>query len=117
MLDLSEINSAIEELENTITTYDTCIKLSALYNVKNHMLTDTVEQELDDILPQYKKYCNIKRKYQLNELSKDNIIYAMENVCKEIEEFIQVLYSNTDTNEERNLIKKMIEKLKITCNQ
>ena len=37
MLDIEEINNTISMLENSDTTFDTCLKLSALYNVREHL--------------------------------------------------------------------------------
>lgn len=71
------------------------------------MLTD-VEIELDDILPQYKKYVAAKKRYQLGEISDEYVMIALKGVCKEIEEFIQALYSNTDMAKERRQLKEMV---------
>lgn len=117
MLNLEEINEAIYQLENGSTTYDTCSKLASLYIVKDKLINplpsmvDRVETELNDILPQYKMYCTVKRKYQLNELTEKAVYLAMQDVCTEIKEFIQTLYSGTDTQEERNMIKELIYNL------
>lgn len=76
------------------------------YFIENCNFTD---YELDDILPQYRKYCEVKREYQLGNTSKDNVIVAMNNVCKEITEFINSLYSHTDMQEERELLDNMLK--------
>lgn len=115
MLSIEEINNTIEELENGNTTFDACIKLSALYNVRdrltNKLPANETEQELSEILPQYKMYCEVKRKYQLNELTSDAVLLSMEDVCREIKEFIQTLYSSTDMEEEREQINNMLSYL------
>lgn len=54
----------------------------------------------------------MKREYQLGNTSKDNVIVSMNNVCKEIKEFISLLYSSTDMQEERDLLHNMIETIK-----
>lgn len=107
-MNLREITDTIEELENGNTTYDNCIKLSALYTVRDNLKSDT-EKELNDILPQFRMYVAVKRKYQLKELSKDDLIFAMKSMCRDIEEFIDTLYNNTELPEERELIKVMLE--------
>lgn len=104
MLDIEQVSDTIKELEQSDTTFDNCIKLASLYIVRNNYPTDDVSTELDDILPQYKRYCTIKRNYQLGNLSKDAVISAMDKVCKEITEFINSLYSHTDMQEERDLL-------------
>lgn len=118
MLDLEEVENTIHELENADTTFDTCIKLSSLYIVREYLnkpvsgvidgLSSAVEEELSDILPSYKKYCRVKRAYQLHETDKEHILVEMQKVCQEIQEFIQALYSHTDTSEERTYIKNVL---------
>ena len=114
MLSITEINNTITELENGDTTFANCQRLASLYIVRdkfpiNHV--NAVEHELSDILPQYKNYCAVKRKYQLNELTVDAVINSISGVCKEIQEFIETLYGSTDTQEERERIKQMIQSL------
>ena len=115
MLNMDEINNTIEELENGNTTYDACIKLSALYNVRDRLMNketvDETEEELEDILPQYRLYCEVKRKYQLNELTEDAVVLAIKDVCTEVTEFIHTLYSSTDMQQERDTIKAMLNSL------
>lgn len=116
MLDVDEIENTIKDLENGDTTFDTCIKLASLYIVldkykQSERAEDEVELELNDILPQYKKYCEIKRAYQLKITSKDAVLDSMRIVCTEIKEFIENLYSHTDTQEERELITELIMQL------
>ena len=113
MLNITEINNTIIELENGDTTFANCQKLASLYIVRdklsNHV--NAVEHELSDILPQYKNYCAVKRKYQLSELTVDAVINSIGGVCKEIQEFIETLYGSTDTQEERERIQQMIQNL------
>ena len=109
-MDMQEIKDTIEELENGPTTYDNCIKLSALYSVRDNMNSDT-EKELEDILPQFRMYTAVKTKYQLKELSKEDLIFAMDSMCRDIKEFIETLYNNTELTEERDTIADMLETL------
>lgn len=113
MLNLDEINNTIAELENGNTTFDTCSKLASLYVVRDKLMTGEtkVEKELNDILPQYKAYCEVKKKYQQYELPEIAIQAAMKDVCIEIKEFIYTLYSGTDTVEERKQLKEMLKDL------
>ena len=106
-MDMKEIESTIEELENGPTTYDSCIKLSALYSVRDNMKSDT-RKELDDILPLFKMYVAVKTKYQLGELPATSLIMGMRDLCKEIHEFIDRLYNNTELSEEREAVKQML---------
>lgn len=115
MLNINEVNNTITELENGDTTFASCQKLASLYiirdNFKHAETKNEVEHELADILPQYKEYCNIKRRYQLKELTESAVITAMQGVCKEITEFIQMLYGSTDMPEERTMIHNMLVQL------
>ena len=126
MLSLEEINNTIEDLENGSTTFDACAKLASLYIVRDNLLhkqtetgeqkeesqlEDHVESELNDILPQYKTYCEVKRRYQLNEVTEKAVYTSMQDVCREIHEFISILYSSTDTTKEREMIKNLIDQL------
>ena len=109
-MDMKEISDTIEELENGTTTFDNCIKLSALYNVRNNLKSDT-EKELNDILPQFRMYVAVKKKYQLGELHQEDLEFAMRSMCRDIEEFIETLYNNTELEEERETIRDMIVRL------
>ena len=109
-MNIQEIENTIEELENGSTTYDNCIKLSALYNVRDNIKSDT-EKELNDILPQFRMYVAVKRKYQLGELKDEDLIFAMKSMCRDIAEFIDTLYNNTELEEEREIMHNMVSNL------
>lgn len=106
-MNLREIEDTIEELENGDTTYDNCIKLSALYSVRDNLKSDT-RKELDDVLPLFKMYVAVKTKYQLGELPETSLVMGMHDLCKEIHEFIDTLYKNTEVEGEREHIKQML---------
>lgn len=114
---IEDVNSTIEKLENEDTTFENCEKLASLYIVRDYYLKrqnetgNNVESEIRDILPQYKKYVELKRKYQLGEISEKPIEHAVKAVCKEIEEFLFMFYRCTDLPIERDYIKKMIKDL------
>ena len=93
MLNLTEINNTIAELEKSDTTFTNCQRLAALYIVRDKFsATNTVEIELQDILPQYRRYCEIKRKFQLHEVTENAILNSIDGVCKEVSEFVRALY-------------------------
>ena len=124
MLSLDEIDGMITELENTLQSFTDLQRLADLYIIKDaqksrlNSIVDTSNvtlQELNDILPQFKNYCMIKKRYQLNELPKQTVVYAMKDVCKELNEFLHILYSNTDMQEEREEIKNLIANLADLC--
>lgn len=116
MLNISTINDLIDELENGDTSLSNIRNLSALYNVKTHLLGsnnyDSTTKELKDILPSYLQYVETKRKYQLHEVSEEAVYINMKELCREIKEFIQTLYSGTDTPKEREMLKQMIEEVR-----
>lgn len=119
-MDITAIAEAINELENSSTTAQNVRELASLYIVKQYYknasetivdASESVSAELDDILPRFKYYIQLKRKYQLHETTKDLLIISMCDVCKELKDFIFALYQNTETAEERKLIKGLIDSL------
>ena len=114
-MDISTINDLIDELENGETSLSNIRNLSALYTVKSYLLGsktyDKTTKELSDILPSYLTYIDTKRKYQLQETTEDAVYSKMKQLCQEIKEFIQTLYSGTDTQTERDLLKQMIKEV------
>lgn len=129
-MDIQEIRNTIEQLENDITTFENCFKLASLYTVRDNYekyyeqqeeqmeevdvsdttddTEDEVEQEYSDILPQYKIYTDIKKQYQLGQISEQAVETQIKKVCDEISEFIRILYSCTDMPTEREHIKNML---------
>lgn len=114
-MNINAINDLIDELENADTSLSNIRNLSALYNVKTHILGtnqyDSTTKELSDVLPSYLQYINVKRRYQLHEITEDSLYTSMKELCKEIKEFIQALYSGTDTPKERELLKQMLKEM------
>ena len=123
MINIDEINETISELEQGDTTFATCQKLAALYTVRDNFkssynnMEDThvnneVIEEYSDILPMYRRYCEVKRKYQHNEITEEAVIKAIEQVAQEIKEFMQTLYANVETTDEKKILTTMIADLK-----
>lgn len=133
MIDTQILDETIEELERGPISFNLCGKLASLYIVKEHLNTAVnnennrvvareykddkpkteikVENELSDILPQYKKYIEIKRKYQMHNVTEEAVERSILQVCNEIREFIQTLYSSTDLPVERQRIREMLNTL------
>lgn len=111
MLDIDIIDQTIEELENADTTFFNCNNLASLYTVRDHLKQTRLDKELFDVIPAYKRYCQVKKTYQLKEISAEAVTEEMQNVCKELDEFIHALYSNTDLEIERQLIKNTLNQL------
>lgn len=117
-MNLELVQNTIEQLENLDTTFENCQNLASLYIVrdmykprKSQLLEDElVAKELSDIFPQYRNYREIKKKYQLKELDKSALIHSMELLGQELEEFLTLLYKDTDTQEERDLLEKILQR-------
>lgn len=86
-------------------------ELAALYIVRDH--NPMYSQNNNTILPTYNDYCTDKRKYQLGQLSQQNVLDDLKFVCSEILILIQNLYSSTSCNQEREIIKHIIQELQI----
>lgn len=113
-MDTIAIKEAIQSLETEETTPESVSELAALYTVYKGLTeksVDPVESELDDILPYYRKYRDIKRRYQLNQAIDSEVIHGIKDVCQELKEFIDLLYYSTDMNKERLCLKKLIKEL------
>ena len=122
MINNKEIEAMIKMCENSENSLSNVRNLASLYIVQEHTknaiqrTTDSTERELNDILPQYKEYCEVKRKYQLRILPETAVHRSMQFLCKEIEEFIKTLYNNTETKEERQMIENLLIRIrKETC--
>lgn len=122
MIDLDIIEDAIYDIEeNEKINAENIKELACLYIVKAEQLKSNrneikpdVEDELEDILPYYRKYCDVKRRYQLHELSEEAVVNAISKVCREISDLIATLYSGTDLGKERRQIIKMLSTLQKT---
>ena len=108
---LDVINETINELEEAELSLSNIRNLAALYTVKTHMLGaqnyDGTTRELGDILPSYLTYIEKKRLYQMHEIAEDAVLRALEALCNEINEFLRTLYSGTDTEQERHILKRI----------
>ena len=117
MLDLEMIDNTIKELENDDTNFVNCQKLASLYIVRQYyeppkdLNSTAVEQELNDILPKYRQYCEVKKRYQLNQATNQQVIDVLKDLCREIQEFYHTLYSGTDMPEERDELLNLVKSL------
>ncbi len=116
-MNIEEIQNEIKTLENDATTFSNVSKLASLYIVNERLqnafteAVDAPDRELNDILPAYRKYVEVKREFQLKNTDKTALIDSIQLVCKELQEFISTLYNNTECEECRNLIQNMIKSL------
>lgn len=114
-MNMEIINEMIDELEQSEPSLSNVRNLSALYNVRTNLLGtnrfDKVSKELSDILPSYIQYIDTKRRYQLHEVSEELLYNNMKELCREIKEFVQMLYSGTDTQTERDILQRTIKEI------
>ena len=120
MLDLDMIESTIKELEDSETNFSNCQRLASLIMLRDYYKSnvpitsdsnDNVIKEYNDILNSYNNYCSLKRKYQLKEINGSYIEEAIQTLCKDIREFVEILYSLTDMPYERQELNNMIVEL------
>ena len=113
-MDISIIEKAIEDLENSEETEENVTLLSSLYIVRKNLNSSKISQNSHDNytqFPYYEKYISTKRKYQLNQTTEGEVIKDMKNVCIELKEFVNTLYYNTDMNKERMCIKQALQEI------
>lgn len=116
-MDLVAIEDTISILEESPTTPENVSELASLYicraNLQSRLksIPDAIESELNDILPYYTKYRDIKRRYQMHQTTEGEVIKGIKDVCRELSEFIGILYSGTDMNKERMCIKHVLSQL------
>lgn len=110
-MNLAEINTTIEELEQGNTTFDACMKLASLYTVREHLQHDTVIKEYNDILPSYDNYVDCKTQYQLGYISETKVASSLEMLCTEIYEFIYTLHRCINTECEGEQIQALVDRI------
>ena len=108
-MDKTVVDEMINELENSDTTFQNCNDLAALYKVRDELGAAKVENEIDDILPAYRKYIETKTLYQLGQTDKESVIKSLDFVCQEIFDLIKTLYSCSDMPLERIKIQNMVQ--------
>lgn len=64
-----------------------------------------------DELQQYTRYADIKKKYQLGEVSEKALEMQMRRLCRDISDFITAIYYSTELPIERDYMRNMIEGL------
>lgn len=110
-MDITSIEGAIEELENSPTTIENISELASLYIVRNNLFNTLQSFQQPDILPHYQAYVENKRTYQLDENTEGAVIKSLKSLCIDLNEFFSTLYSNTDMAKERLCITELIETL------
>ena len=98
-------------LENCDTTYQNCNDLAALYKVRDELGANRVENEIEDILPAYRKYVELKTKYQNGEATQEAVVKSINIVCREVYDLVKTLFSCSDMPLERIKIQNMAESI------
>ncbi len=65
---------------------------------------DSAAEELNDILPALKEYQRAKSEFMQHKITQEGVNHYLQRLIVEINEFITVLYSNTTSPEEREII-------------
>ena len=69
-----------------------------------------IAKETKDILPAYFSYVESKRKYQLKEITHEKVIDSLKNLTNELNNLINLIYRNTDSPEEREVLNEFIKR-------
>ncbi len=67
----------------------------------------SVTDELNDILPALKEYQQAKVDFAQHKITQDGVNHYLQRLVVEINEFITVLYSNTTSPEEREILRDL----------
>ena len=136
MISEKELLIEIEEYESKQPTYAVCEKLATLYIIYDHLYGikktqtdfsdtnysfDSDPRQTDDeeqpdkkiILPAYESYVDAKTAYQYGEISIERVLKTFEMLSQEIKDFIKMLYRNTDTPEERQILNTLINEINV----
>jgi len=117
-MDIQLIDKTIKELESSKTTFDNCSDLASLYIVRDHYIeqkSNLVESEINDILPSYKKYIQVKQAYQLDRINYSDVLLSMMAMCNELSEMLCAIYSSTDSKQERDLLYNALNNVLQKC--
>lgn len=100
-MDIQIIENTIDELEHSDISMNNAIELASLYIIRNNNLTGInkeetggIQGEIEDILPAYTEYRQVKTQYQLNNLPDFVVVKTLKLLCQEIENVINLLYSS-----------------------
>ena len=105
MITKNDVYASIRYYEQEQPTIENCKILASLYTCLDHFDKSDEEKELNDIIPAYQRYVEIKRKFQMHEISESALLDATRIVCLETTEFLSLLYRGSDTESERELIR------------
>ena len=108
-MDLQAIQDAIEILEHSTTTMENVDELSKLYIVREQLAKSSKQSnDKPKILPSYDSYIETKRQFQMHQIPEDAVILSIKDVCQELNDLIEVIYSNSDLRRERRCLRDCI---------
>lgn len=116
-MNIQDIEESIVQLEESTTTFDNAFKLASLYILRDNLkpglkpMVNNVEGELNDILPQYRHYIEVRRNFQLGKTTEKEMLKVLSYLCQEIKEFLQALYASTASPQEQELLNNLYSSL------
>lgn len=72
---------------------------------------EDIVKEYKDILPRYEYYKNAKIRYQTGEITEQALVVSVNDMCREIYEFCEILYTNADTVAEKRQYLSLFQSL------
>lgn len=72
---------------------------------------EDIVKEYKDILPRYEYYKNAKIRYQTGEITEQALVVSVNDMCREIYEFCEILYTNADTESEKRQYLSLFQSL------
>ncbi len=73
--------------------------------------TEDIVKEYKDILPRYEYYKNAKIRYQTGEITEQALVVSVNDMCREIYEFCEILYTNADAESEKRQYLSLFQSL------
>jgi hypothetical protein len=70
----------------------------------DYQIKSVEEKPRKELLPSYYTYIDTKQKYQHKDVTKEKTLDVLNSLSQEIKNFLLVLYRNTDTPEEREIL-------------
>ena len=106
MINLKDIDASIEYYENQPTSLETCRILADLYVCRDNANCEKVYDM--PLISSYNKYVRTKRTYQLYNTDKEILLSDMSELSTEISNLISLLLQNSETEQERDILKTEI---------
>ena len=72
--------------------------------------TVKIQNEINDILPAYVEYIEVKRKRMLKEVTDEKVLFTLQTLVNELQDLIEMIYRNTETCEEREILTRFLHK-------